>query len=171
MLKRTITYNNFDNEEVTEEICFHLSKAELIQMEVEIPEGLEEHFKMVSESQDGKLIIKTMKDLILRSYGIRDGNRFRKNAQIREDFESSEAFSELFMELATNGESAANFVVGIMPANLDADIAKITAPASVEVEELSDQVVPIRTITRVEATNMTHGELMDHISKGGLVEN
>lgn len=170
MLKRTITYNNFDNEEVTEEICFHLSKAELIQMEVEIPEGLEEHFKMVSESQDGKLIIKTMKDLILRSYGIREGNRFRKNAQIREDFESSEAFSELFMELATNGESAANFVVGIMPANLDADIAKITAPASAEeVAPVDSQPMPI--LTRAEAENLDRAALMEHVSKGGIIEN
>jgi hypothetical protein len=161
MLKRSVTYTNYDNEEVTEELCFHLSKAELIQMEVEIPEGIEAHLKKVAESSDGKLIIATMKDLILRSYGIRDGNRFRKNAAIREEFEASEAFSELFMELATKADVAAEFVVGIMPANLDADIAKIT-----QTEETP--TMP-RSMSRVEAESLSHEELVRRLQLGFIV--
>lgn len=161
MLKRTITYTNYDGHEETEELCFHLSKAELIQMEVELPEGLQEFLTKVSESKDGKLIIKTMKDLILRSYGIRDGNRFRKNAQIREEFESSEAFSELFMELATDGTSAAQFVVGIMPSNLEADLSKIvTTPLPTET----------KVLTQFQATGLSHEDLIAKLADGYTIE-
>lgn len=164
MLKREITFTNFDNVEETETHCFHLSKAELIQMEVEYPDGITDHLTKVSESKDGKLIIGTMKDLILRSYGIREGNRFRKNAQIREEFESSEAFSELFMELATNAESAAAFVVGIMPVNLEADLDKIMTVAPIETP------ATIKSITRAEMIAMGTTELNTFLASGGRVE-
>lgn len=171
MLKRQITYTSWDDEEITEEFCFHLSKAELIQMEVEMPGGMEDHLTMVSQSKDGKLIIQTMKDLILKSYGVRDGNRFRKNADLREEFESSEAFSELFMELATDAESAAKFVIGIMPAKLDKDLDKIIASAEPVDKTNLPGSSPI-TITRAEALAMPLDVLNDHLQNGSeIIEN
>lgn len=163
MLKRNVIYTNFDGEEVTEELCFHLSKAELIQMEVEEPEGLEAKFKRVSTSNDGKLIISTMKDIILRSYGVRDGNRFRKSPQIREEFESSEAFSELFMELATNAESAAAFIVGVLPQGLDKEVANI-------VEKANEEVVKVREISQREAMDMNQAELVAALQAGATLK-
>lgn len=171
MLKREITYTNFDNVEVTETFCFHLSKAELIELEVETPDGLEAHLTKVSQSQDGKLIIQTMKDLILKSYGIRDGNRFRKSAQIREDFECSEAYSELFMLMATDATAAAEFVVGIMPANLDQDIARMTTVAPPAVEPVVALTEPkTKIITHVDAMKLSREELMAKLTDGYVID-
>ena len=63
------------------------------------------------------------KEIILASYGVRseDGKRFMKSEKAKEEFESSEAFVELFMELATDEKAAADFVNGLIPQGLNKD--------------------------------------------------
>ena len=106
MLKKTITYQDFNGDEVSEDFFFHLSKAELVEMELSHEDGLSEALQRIIAAQDGKGIITEFKNIILGAYGKRssDGKRFVKNATIREEFESSEAYSTLFMELVTNTE-------------------------------------------------------------------
>ena len=120
MLKKTITYTDYNGVERTEDFYFNLSKAEIAEMELEIPGGMAANLKQITEAKDTPSLIKIFKNLILRSYGVKssDGERFIKNQQVREEFEQSEAYSELFMELATNADSAAEFVNGIIPADL-----------------------------------------------------
>ena len=62
-----------------------------------------------------------MKDIILKSYGVKspDGRRFIKNQEVRDAFVQTEAYSQLFMELATNAQAASDFVAGIIPAKTD----------------------------------------------------
>jgi len=128
VLKKTITYEDFDGNEVQEDFFFHLSKAELVEMEVSHEGGLQESLQRIIAAEDGKAIIAEFKNIILSAYGKRseDGKRFVKNAAIREEFESSEAYSAFFMELVTNAESAIEFVNGIIPKGLDVEAAKIT---------------------------------------------
>lgn len=120
MLKKTINYTNYNGEQKTKECYFNLSKAEIAEMELEIPGGMAANLKQITEAKDTPSLVKIFKNLILRSYGVKstDGERFIKNQQVREEFEQSEAYSELFMELATNADSAAEFVNGIIPADL-----------------------------------------------------
>ena len=120
MLKKTINYTNYNGEQKTKDCYFNLSKAEIAEMELEIPGGMAANLKQITEAKDTPSLIKIFKNLILRSYGVKssDGERFIKNQQVREEFEQSEAYSELFMELATNADSAAEFVNGIIPADL-----------------------------------------------------
>lgn len=117
MLKRTLTYTNGNDEEVTEDFYFHLSQAELIEMEVEYSTGLAAALQKVIDSKDRKEIIRVFKDLVLRSYGEKtdDGRGFEKSDDIRRKFANSFAYSTLFMELATDDKAASNFVIGIMP--------------------------------------------------------
>ena len=65
-----------------------------------------------------KGLIDLFKDLILRSYGEKsaDGRRFIKSKELSTAFSQTEAYSELFMELVTDAEKAAEFVNGITPA-------------------------------------------------------
>ena len=74
----------------------------------------------IVDAQDGPAIIKVFKDLVLKAYGQKsaDGKRFVKNQEIRDEFEQSEAYSVMFMKLATDADYAAKFVNGIMPADL-----------------------------------------------------
>lgn len=117
MLKKTMTYTDYDGNERTEDFYFNLSKAEIGEMELSINGGLEAMLNRIIQERDNAKIVATFKDLILRSYGKKsdDGRRFIKSPELSEEFSQTEAYSDLFMELASNADSAAAFVNGIMP--------------------------------------------------------
>jgi len=117
MLKKTMTYTDYNGVTRTEDFYFNLSKAEVSEMELSVDGGMTEQLQKIVAAQDAKEIIRVFKDLILRSYGEKspDGRRFIKNQELREAFSQTEAYSDLFTELATNAESAAAFVNGIIP--------------------------------------------------------
>lgn len=118
MLKKTIKYTDYDGKVREEDFYFNLNKAELTEMEFSQNGGLTGLIERVVKEQDNKEIIKIFKDLVLRAYGIKsdDGRRFIKNDEVRDSFAQTEAYSELFMELATDADAAAAFVNGITPA-------------------------------------------------------
>lgn len=117
MLKKTITYTDYNLNERTEDFYFNLTQAEVTEMEVSVEGGLVEQINRIVAAQDGKQIIETFKDIILRSYGQKsaDGRRFIKTQEIRDAFVQTEAYSKLFMELATDAKAASEFVNGIVP--------------------------------------------------------
>ena len=120
MLKKTIKYTDFDGEERTEDFYFNLTKAEIMEMNLTTYGGLDKMIEKIIAAKDTPKIVNLFKDLVLRSYGIKsdDGKRFIKNDKIREEFVQTEAYSELFMELATDEDAAINFVNGIVPKEL-----------------------------------------------------
>ena len=128
MYKKTITYTNFNDEEVTETFYFNLTKAELTDMDIS-NNGLGDYIKRIIDAKSKQELISLFKDLLLRSYGVKsdDGREFRKNAAIRERFMSTQAYSDLFMELASNDEEAARFVEGILPKDMVAAAKKANA--------------------------------------------
>lgn len=117
MLKKTITYTDYDGVQRTEDFYFNLSKAEIAEMELSTAGGLDKTINRIVAEQDGARIIALFKDLVLKSYGKKsdDGRRFIKNQELRDDFAQTEAYSDLFMELATDADAAAAFVNGIVP--------------------------------------------------------
>ena len=125
MLKKTITYHDYNGVEYTQDFYFNLSKAEIMEMELGTTGGLAEMIQKIVAAQDAPSIIKVFKDLILKSYGEKsaDGKRFIKSDEISTAFSQTEAYSELFMELATNAEAAAAFVNGIVPAEMAKEAA------------------------------------------------
>lgn len=126
MLKKTISFNDFNGDPQTEDHYFHLSQADLVEMEVSHKEGLSNWLTSIAKSNDGATIIAEFKKLILNSYGKRsdDGKRFIKNQQLRDEFQSTEAYSALFLELCTNSDAASEFVNGIIPAGLERQLMK-----------------------------------------------
>lgn len=120
MIKKTITYTDYNGVERTEDFYFNLTKAEVMEMEMSTKGGLAEMIQRIVAAQDQPAIIKIFKDLIIKAYGVKspDGKRFIKNDEVVDEFVQTEAFSELFMELATDADAAAKFVNGIIPANL-----------------------------------------------------
>jgi hypothetical protein len=128
VLKKVIKYQNlFTDDEVEETFYFHLSKAELVELEMSTEGGLSESLKRIVAAEDGKQIIAEFKNIILRAYGVRsdDGRFFKKTQELRDEFESSEAYSALFMELVTQTESAVEFITSVVPAGLAAEAAEI----------------------------------------------
>ena len=120
MLKKTVKYTDYNGVERTEDLYFNLNKAELMEMELCTTGGMAEMIKKIVAAQDTPSIIKIFKDIVLKAYGVKsdDGKRFIKNDAIREEFVQTEAYSIIFMELATDADAAAKFVNGIMPADI-----------------------------------------------------
>ena len=122
MLKKTITYTDYNGEVRKEDFYFNMTRAEVTEMELSIDGGLSDMIKRVTEAKDVPSIIKIFKDLVLRAYGVKspDGKRFIKSKELSEEFSQTEAYSDLFMELATDSAAAAAFVNGIMPQDMQA---------------------------------------------------
>lgn len=130
MIKKTMTYTDYNGNERTEDFYFNLSKAEVMEMEMSTSGGLAEMIQRVVAAQDQPAIIKIFKDLILKAYGRKspDGRKFEKSEELAMDFAQTEAFSMLFMELATNADEASKFVNGIVPADMAKQVAAQNAP-------------------------------------------
>jgi hypothetical protein len=117
MLKKTINYTDYDDNERKEDFYFNLNKAELTEMEVSCEGGLTKFIEKVVAENDMQKLIELFKRLILTAYGEKsaDGRAFLKSKEILTRFSCTEAYSNLFMELATNADAAAAFVNGITP--------------------------------------------------------
>ena len=122
MITKTIKYVDYNGVERTESFQFNLTKAELMEMELSEEGGLAEKIQKIIDTQNMPEIIKVFKDLVLKSYGMKsdDGRRFIKNDKMREEFQQTEAYSDLFMELATDADKASEFISGIIPAEAKA---------------------------------------------------
>lgn len=117
MLKKTITYTDFNGNERTEDYLFNLTKAELLEMELSTSGGMTQMIDRIIAAQDWPAVTKVFKDLILKAYGEKspDGKRFIKSKELSDAFSQTEAYSQLFMELTLNPEAASEFVNGLVP--------------------------------------------------------
>lgn len=131
MLKKNIKYTDYNGVERNEEFLFNLTKAELMEMEMGTTGGLAEQIQKIVNTQDAPAIIKIFKDIILKAYGEKsdDGKRFVKvndaGIPLSIGFSQTEAFSQLFMELATDADAAAKFINGIVPKDIEISEAEI----------------------------------------------
>ena len=121
MLKKKITYTNFNDEEVTKDFYFNLSKTELLDMEASESGSLGDKLKRIIDSKDESAMYREFREIILTSYGVKsdDGERFVKTPELRKAFEQTVAFDVILIELATNSDQAQKFVNGVMPKDLD----------------------------------------------------
>ena len=121
MLKKTINYVDYNGVERKEDFYFNLTKAEVTEMELSVDGGLSQMIEQLVNAKDNKQIIALFKEIILKAYGEKsaDGRRFIKSKEISEAFSQTEAYSELFVELALNEDEAAKLIRGIIPANLE----------------------------------------------------
>ena len=117
MLKKDIKYLDYNDNERSESFYFNLNKAEVMEMELSTSGGLTNMIQKIVETQDSTELIKIFKDLILKSYGEKsaDGKRFMKSEASAIGFSQTEAYSDLFMALATDANLASEFVNGIVP--------------------------------------------------------
>lgn len=129
MIKKTITYTDYNDVERTEDFYFHLTKAEVMKMQMGTTGGLAEMIQRIVAAQDMPTIIATFEEMVLKAYGVKspDGKQFIKNDELRTAFAQTEAYSQLFMELSTDPDKAGEFVNGIMPPDIQKDLAKQAA--------------------------------------------
>lgn len=117
MLTITKTYTDFSGEERTEDFMFHLSKAELREMQFSKEGGLAEWLEKIVKSKNNPEIIRIFKQILLKSYGevSEDKRRFVKSDKISEEFSQTVAYDLIFNELLENEKTMADFINGVMP--------------------------------------------------------
>lgn len=128
MIKKRIKYKDFNGEERTEDFYFHLMESEIAELELSTVGGFTEAVERIIQSNDVPEIIKQFKRIILAAYGKKspDGRRFEKSDELRSEFSQTNAYSKLFMELATDDEAASAFINGIVPDELKQDESKLS---------------------------------------------
>lgn len=135
MIKQTITYTNYNDEEVTEDFYFNLDEDELIELElVAGGKGFGETLMEIVEAKDGERLMATFKKVLRMAVGRKseDGRKFKKNDEIISDFVDTRAYSMLFVKLATDLEFAAEFVNGLLPSGIQKASADQKAPSNPE---------------------------------------
>lgn len=151
MLKKTIKYTDFNGVEREEDFFFNLSKAEIMEMQYSAQGGLDTLIAKIIKTEDMPEIIKIFKEIILKSYGEKsdDGKRFikfDKNGEpLSRAFAETEAFSNLYMELATDSTAASKFVNGIVPSDME-----ITEEKQ---KEMADQIFGKKDIKAIANSN------------------
>lgn len=120
MLKKKITYTDFDGNERTEEFYFNLTKAEISEMELTTEGGLSTKLKRIAASKDVPELYSAFKGIILKAYGIKsdDGRRFIKNEKLSEEFTQTAAYSELMMSFLQEENAASDFVNLLLPQDM-----------------------------------------------------
>lgn len=126
MLKKTVTYTDYNGVQRTEDFYFNLSKAELMEMELGTTGGFAEKMQAIVASNDGPTIMRVFKEILLKAYGEKsdDGKRFVKSPEISAAFEQTEAYSQIFMELVTDADKSSEFIIAIMPKDIQEDAQK-----------------------------------------------
>lgn len=116
MYKITKKFEDFNGVEKEQDFWFHLSKADILKMELSEEGGMDKRLDKLVKTKDMKEAIKVFEGLLLMAYGVKtDDGRFVKNDQVRAEFASSAAYSDIYFELATNPEAAQKFVEGVIP--------------------------------------------------------
>lgn len=120
MLKKTLTYTNFNDEKVTETFYFNFTKADLVEFAAVRGEGFETYIRKIQAAKDNAAIMKTFKEIVGMTVGERseDGNQFVKSPEITAKFMNSAAFSEFFLDLCTNARAASEFIRAVMPKDM-----------------------------------------------------
>ena len=117
MLKKAITYTDYNGVVRTEDFYFNLSRAEVTELQLSEKGGYDKMIENIVNAEDNKAIFENFKKIILKSYGVKseDGRRFIKSDQLSEEFSQTEAFVELIFSLASDENAAAEFIKGVIP--------------------------------------------------------
>ncbi len=124
MIKKTITYTDYNGTKRTEDFLFNLNKSELTEMELSTSGGLSAMLQTIVHANDTPAIVKVFKDILFKAYGQKsaDGRQFIKSNELSIEFSQTEAYDQLFMELLSDEKKAADFFNGLMPADLVAQV-------------------------------------------------
>lgn len=132
MYRTDVTYENFDGEQVTETCYFNLTKAEMLQLQLQYPEGYQVYLQRLVDDNNRKAMIDEFKHILSMSYGERsaDGRKFVKSEEISNAFMASEAYSELFLKLISEEGYAEKFMSAVMPKDIVAQLPSNALPPS-----------------------------------------
>lgn len=132
MFKDTRTYTDFNGNVRTEDFYFHLSTPELMKMQLSSKDGYDKYMERIMTSDNGEELIKAFEGIILKAYGVKsdDGRTFKKSEEISKEYSQTQAFVDLYMDLATDSDFAAKFMNGIIPKNFNEEVDRLKKAAN-----------------------------------------
>lgn len=150
MLKKTITYEDFNGKMLTEDFYFHMTKLDLVELELQFEGGLDAKIKELTRTTDGPAAYQIFKDIVLNAYGEKspDGRRFVKTPEVRANLEFSPALGELIISFLEDPQKAAEFTSSLLPKSLVDEAKREAAKQRVS----SDNVIEgsLETLSREE---------------------
>lgn len=148
MLQREFTYKGYDGEMHTDTWLFNLTQADLLKLNMGSFGGLDDLMKRMIREDRPKELVDMFEALILSAVGEKspDGRRFIRTQEIRDEFYQTEAYSQLFTELVTNGEKLKAFILAIIPDEISAKILENEAMEARMDEELKAEETKIKSI-------------------------
>jgi hypothetical protein len=151
MLKKVIQYKDLEGNNVVDDFWFHLSIADILEMETEVEGGLKARLQKMIDSKDDTQILSIMRGIVTRAVGVKstDGRRFMKDAEHKSAFLDSNAYSAFLVEIMTLPGAAVDFANGVVPADLDEQIAKAKSNQQQEDPTSSSTSSPTSTVTPV----------------------
>lgn len=128
MIKKTVTYTDYNGEQRTETFYFHYTEAEILDMEMSEEGSFADRIQRIIDAKDKTALMKLIKKFVIDAYGVKseDGKRFMKNNELKTAFLECPAYSDIFMEMVTNDEIAAEFVNGVIPSTMKDRVAKLS---------------------------------------------
>ena len=128
MIKKTVTYIDYNEVERTETFYFHYTEAEILDMEMSEEGSFADRIQRIIDAKDKTALMKLIKKFVIDAYGVKseDGKRFMKNDELKTAFLECPAYSDIFMDMVTNDEAAAEFVNGVIPSTMKDRVAKLT---------------------------------------------
>jgi hypothetical protein len=174
MLKKTIKYKDFNGDEQEEDFYFHLSKADLVKLELRHKGGLRDALQRIVDAEDGQSIMVEFENILEMTYGKKssDGKRFIKNKELWDEFRSTNAYDKIFMELVTDTDLATKFIVGVAPegliteAEIAAEVAR-TTPKSADLEKPAPRVITKAEL--IAADGQAYVDLVEKIGSGEVI--
>lgn len=132
MIKKTVTYTDYNGEERTETFYFHYTEAEILDMEMSEEGSFADRIQRIIDAKDKTALMKLVKKFVIDAYGVKseDGKRFMKNDEVKAAFVECPAYSDIFMDMVTDDELAAEFVNGVIPGTMKDRVAKLTIKKS-----------------------------------------
>ena len=132
MIKRTVTYEDYNGEKRTETFYFHYTEAEILDMEMSEEGSFADRIQRIIDAKDKTALMKLIKKFVIDAYGVKseDGKRFMKNDEVKAAFLECPAYSDIFMDMVTNDEIAAEFVNGVIPKTMKDRVAKLVVNKS-----------------------------------------
>lgn len=129
MIKKTVTYTDYNDVKRTEPFYFHYTEAELLDMEMSTEGGFAERVQRIIDAKDQTSLLKVIKQFVLDAYGVKsdDGRRFIKSKDVKDAFVECPAYSEIYMELLSDDKVAAEFVNGVVPDTMRDRLAAMVA--------------------------------------------
>ena len=170
MLKKTLTYDDLDENTITDDFYFHLNKLEIMKMSLEFDgaSGLEEIMKKLTETDNAREAYGLFEKVLLSAYGVKgaDNKTFIKSPELTQAFAQSSALGELIFEMLENPKDAALFIEQVLPSKLVAE-AKVEESKQEDKPKLSlaeVQAMRGETITEIvpkKPQDMTREELLE----------